>query len=147
MNRELLLGIVVLLVALSGCEAGTASVDIQGTINENDSGFVLDGRISNSGYSQPTFNDVTVYLYDSNGAVIASKEAGTMDPSANITMRTEEFPKYVIVNSPEFWEYGDISVSYYEYVEHVHAPNGTYRQHTIGSKEEFPVKVPPDDTT
>lgn len=146
MNRVFLLLMIAMLVALSGCEQGTAAVDINGQINATNDGFVLNAEVENTGYSSPTFTNVTVYLYRANGTVIDSKHAGTMEPSTEISLQTKEIPRYVIADSPEFWEYGDIGVSYYEYVEHAQAPDGIYSEEVVGSRDEFPVEVPPNRT-
>jgi len=63
-----------------------------------------------------------------------------------VTMQTDRNPKYVIVNSPEFWEYDEISVRYWENVVSPDNPNGVYADRVVSSQDEFPVEVPPNST-
>ena len=62
-------------------------------------------------------------------------------------MQTDQIPKYVIVNSPEFWEYDDIEVRYWGHVDSQDHPNGIYADEVVTSHDEFPVEVPPISST
>lgn len=144
--------IVVLLIAISGCPQGTGGeIDFEGEINATEDGFRLDGEVSNSGLTAPVHRNVTLYLYTPNGTVIAVDELGTLNESNSlgVSMRTERVPKYVVINSPDFWQHeGSISVDYYVHDEDWQdEPYGAYVPRSIDSKDEFPVTVPPNGAT
>lgn len=138
---------VVLLVALSGCPEGDSggNIEINGDMDATEQGFHLNGMVVNSGLSEPTHQDVTVSLYTSNGTIIASENLGSLseDNSLDVTMQTDRIPEYVIINSPDFWQYQNIDLTYYEHDEDWQGePHGAYVPRTISSKDEFPVQVP-----
>lgn len=142
--------LIVSIVALSGCptDGSGGNVGISGDLNATEDGFYLDGRVGHTGLVEPTYHNVTLYLYTANGSVIAAEHLGTVSESNSLSVeiRTNRIPKYVIINSPEFWEGSTADVNYYKYVEHVISPDGTYSEQMIGSKDEFPVAVPPNET-
>jgi len=141
---------VVLLVAVSGCPSGTGgNIAISGNITATDGEFHLNGTVAHTGYTRPTHQNITMYLYTGDGSVIASKSVGTLEETDELAvqMHTDRVPKYIIINSPDFWTHDDISVKYYEFVKDSLAPDGIYSSRNVGSKDEFPVPVPPDTQT
>ncbi|WP_436932718.1 hypothetical protein [Halosimplex halobium] len=106
----------------------------------------MEATVEHTDLTESSHRNVTIYLYDENESVVASKWLGTVDESASVRvkMNATEAPEYIVVNSPEFWTYDTISVNYYERTERAEQSNGVYSSSTIGSKEEFPVTVPPN---
>ncbi len=106
----------------------------------------MDATVGHTDLTEPVHRDVTLYLYGENGSVITSKCLGTVNESTDvpITMNARQTPKYIIINSQDFWRFDTISVNYYELTQSSRQPDGIYSEHTVGSKEEFPVTVPPN---
>jgi len=150
MNEKHLLVVVIAgLIALSGCPQGSGgNIGFIGNneINATNNGFFLNHTVGHLGLTEQTFSNVTVYLYKANGAVIEHEHLGTLseDNELRATMQTDQIPKYIIINSPEFWGYDEIGVRYYENIDYQESPNGVYSERTITSKDEFPVDVPPN---
>ncbi|WP_436932713.1 hypothetical protein [Halosimplex halobium] len=146
MKRAIGILLVVCLSFLSGCPSNNGGqIGFIGSVNTTDSGFTITGKVSNTGYTDARHSDVSIYLMSSNGTVLISKELGTLSErsSLNVSVSTKEIPEYIIINSPSFWTYDQISVSYYE----IENGGSTYVQEVIGSKDEFPVPVPPNSST
>ena len=99
------------------------------------------------------FNPVQKLNRDLTVAVLraarAGEHIGTLKEGQQprVTMQTDQIPKYVIVNSPEFWEYDDIEVRYWGHVDSQDHPNGIYADEVVTSHDEFPVEVPPNSST
>ncbi|WP_436932371.1 hypothetical protein [Halosimplex halobium] len=145
MNRSIGLAFVVCLAILSGCPSSDGGqIVFVGESNSTESGFELTGAVTNSEVAEPTHRNVTLYLLTANGSTIASEHLRTLreDTRLNVTIRTDEVPTYVIINSPNFWTHERISVSYYE----VEDGGSVLNQEMIGSKDEFPVTVPPNSS-
>ena len=144
-----LLAITVLL-ALSGCaEGGGGEIAITGSqINATDSRFALNSTVGYASLIRPTYHNLTVYLFTANGTVIAAEHIGTLKEGQHprVTMQTDQIPKYVIVNSPEFWEYDEIGVWYWKNIDSPDHPNVIYGERVVSSREEFPVEVLPNST-
>ncbi|WP_436932719.1 hypothetical protein [Halosimplex halobium] len=142
--------VVASLVLIAGCltNGSGGGVGITGNITATGEGFYLNGTVEHTGMTDPTFEDVSVYLYTANGSVIRSEYLGTMDETGlEVRLRASQIPKYVIVDSPDIWADSGIGAYYYEYVEDSQAPNGIYAERGAGSREEFPVTVPPNTST
>lgn len=148
MTQKYKLIVIVLLVTISGCPEGDSggNIDINGNMTATEQGFRLDGKVVNSGLVEPMHTNITVYLYTANGSVIESERIGSLNGSGdrlNVTMQNERIPEYVILNSPTFWQYNNIDLTYYELDEDWPGESiGAYVPRTIGSKDEFPVEVP-----
>ena len=99
------------------------------------------------------FNPVQKLNRDLTVAVLraarAGEHIGTLKEGQHprVTMQTDQIPKYVIVNSPEFWKYDKIGVFYWERVDSQDHPNGIYAERSVSSRDEFPVEVPPNSST
>jgi hypothetical protein len=151
-NRVLPFVVLGILLVLAGCPQGGAGgiITIDGEINATDNGFRLDGDVVEGSSLQPTYRNVTVYLYTDSGTVIDSKQLGTLNESVvrlDVSMQTDRVPKYVIVNSPDFWDDVHPDLNYYVLTKDSQTgPNGIYSEYNVGSKDEFPVKVPPNET-
>lgn len=130
--------LVVILVASSGCTlfGPGDSIDYSGEKEISDTGFRMEGQITNGVRGTPTeFDDVGVYLYSENRTLIRAVSAGTLVRKANVSVRTEEIPEYIVIHSPEFWDVRKISVVYYELVDEA---DGVYSPSTVSSKSELP---------
>lgn len=139
MNKIAITTGMLVLAVLSGCsvfESSGGIVSYSGEINATQDGFRMDGTLSNTGQvDAPQFTNVSVYLVAGNETIIDVATVGSLEESAAVSIRSHATPKYVIINSPDFWLYDDISVSYFELVD------GTYTEYVVGSKEEFPVET------
>jgi len=148
-NRVIIALSVAGLLLLSGCGilGNTEIIGIDGEFNTSDSTFYLNGEVVNSSPGDPpAFQNVTVYLYAQNETLLESQSAGTLRYRANFSIRSDTLPEYVIVDSPEFWEYGSaldgISVKYYRLTE-----ENYYTVESVGSRDDLPVPVPPNSST
>ncbi|WP_152436535.1 hypothetical protein [Halosimplex carlsbadense] len=126
-------------VVVSGCPTNLPSggyVTFNGEMNATAQGFTLNGTIENQGQGDvPTFRNVTVYLYTTNGSLVASKSVGELSRRTGVSMDTTAIPEFVVFDSPDFWDTESIQVDYYEYV------NESERDYTIrsvGSREQLP---------
>lgn len=136
---------VVLLVVLSGCpvlEESGGIITFSGNLNASADGFHLNGEVENTGQVQPSeISRATIYLYAPNETVIASKQAKL---DTKVSMQTTTAPEYIIINSPQFWQFDDITVNYYKRIPD---EDIDYSPYSVGSRDEFPVEVPPQTTS
>ena len=142
MKHILILIAVVLSIALAGCPGGPPAggiVGFHGELTVSDGEFHMEGEVMNTGQVSPPpeFNNVTVYLYAEDGTLIKSESIDSFEASTTITMHSQQVPKYVIIDSPDFWQY-DIQVDYWKLVTE---SNGTYRQEVVTERNEFPVEL------
>lgn len=144
MKSKILLIFIVGSILLSGCPAENSggSINFSGDLNATESSFKLDGEVVNSGYADVVHQEVSVYLVTANGTIIESQKIGQLNRSVAVSMTADQIPKYVIINSPDFWEYENIDVSYYEFVQDSQAPEGIYTERSVSDESEFPVTVP-----
>lgn len=140
MKQPLLVITVAVFVTMAGCPGQTPAGGIithSGDKIVTDGEFYLDGEVMNTGYASPEYANVTIYLYAEDGTLIKSQSIGTVERSTNVTMQSGRVPKYIIIDSPNFWKY-DIQVDYWEYNE----STGEYLPRSVASRNEFPVEHP-----
>lgn len=129
-----------LLMGLAGCpgaEPGPGtSVTFDGQVNASNGDFTMDGQIvenpGTGGFHE--YQDVAVVLYAEDGELITSKQVGTLDVRANVTLTTDQVPHYIIIDSPTFWETRSIQVDYYE-----RGADDRYTVYSATSRDELPV--------
>lgn len=95
----------------------------------------MEGRLVDESFrSDPrTYEDVTVYLFDENGSTIRAVPVGDFEGSVNVSIRSNRVPRYVILDSPDFYG-GEIGVGYY-------VIEGSDRSgHAVDTREELPVQ-------
>jgi hypothetical protein len=127
------------MLLLSGCartEPGTGvSIQFDGTFDTSD-GFHMDGEIETSGGVSPkeSYRNVVVCLYSNEADLIARERAGDLDADGQLTISimSSKIPKYIIINSSDFW-YSNNEVDYYE------RSDGVYTVYTVGREEDLPV--------
>jgi len=133
---------------MSGCillgEERRDIFDLSGKIQGTDSGFVMEGELSESTGSETTYRNVTVYLYYENKTLMRAVQLGTLsdgDDTLNVSIRTETKPSYVVIYSTDFAQH-KVAIDYWE------IGNGDYNAgDTVRSKEELPVRIPDVDNT
>jgi len=107
-------------------------------MNGTQDGFRMEGQVIDSAGPTKTFENLTIYLYSSEGDIITQKQLGTYSGNSEpFSIQTGTVPEYIIIDSPTFWEL-DADVVYYERSE----AEGGYASTTIGSRDELPVELP-----
>lgn len=128
------------LAALAGCGVGGTNdvIGITGQLNSSDNGFSLDGTVENSGFDNdpPTYHNVTVYLFTSNGTIITAKSVGDLRYSTGVQINTTSVPQYVIPYSSDFWSHGDLALDYYSL-----SKSGQYVQETATEMQDLPTNI------
>jgi len=119
--------IVLVVVLLAGCSGAIGGNDAGSTptsqyeiidvdpgadtnITNTDSGFRFDGTIGIQARGTPrTFDGIYLCLYDSDENLIEAHRIGTMGTTENnyrnVTVETDQYVHYVIVDHPGFTEY------------------------------------------
>jgi len=69
-----------------------------------------------------------------NGTVLNATDLGTMNgTSRSFTLTAQEVPKYIIIDSTDFWTEGDADVDYYTYQD------GDFELSVATSRSDLPV--------
>lgn len=137
-NGLLLVFLIGLLLSTSGCifpESTKPGIGFEGDFNETSGEFVMEGRIvDDSITSDPrTYEDVTVYFYSTNGSTIRSVQLGDLESVMNVSVKSDRVPKYVILDSPDFYG-GEVDVAYYIIRE------SGWSGRVVDTREELPVE-------
>lgn len=114
----------IFILLVVGCIGGEPRTDyppeisLDGPMNASDDEFHLGGVIQEQGGTayQNTYHDIVVCLYAEDGEKLHTTTPVEINPSqrrVNISVTTDVVPKYVIVNSPDFWKHPDVQVTYY----------------------------------
>jgi hypothetical protein len=107
MNRHRI-GILFLLsiaVLTAGCGQPDAQISFSGDLNRTQNGFQMDGQVIDSSGPTQTFENVTIYLYSSEGELIKERNLGTYSGnSEQFVLQSDRLPYYIIIDSPTFWE-------------------------------------------
>jgi len=137
MTKQITLTLIAaLLITLSGCGGPTINVQFDGDINSSNGTFAMQGHITEESQGAPErLENVTVYLYADNETILNSTMFESIEDgrSREFILTASERPKYIIINSPQFWEFDNPDVEY-----HVRQ-NGGYPSRPIGNQSEFPV--------
>jgi len=137
-HRAGILCLLSLAVLTAGCGQPAAQVSFSGDMNRIQDGFRMDGQVIDSSGPTQTFENVTIYLYSSEGELIKERNLGTYSGSSEqFVLRSDRAPYYIIIDSPTFWELRDAGVAYYEWSE----ANSQYITRGVGNRNEFPVDV------
>jgi len=138
MNRQTTLALATsLLIALSGCGGSTINVDFQGNTTTSNEKFSMNGHITEESRASPKrLENVTVYLYADNETILNSTSFESIEggESSEFTLTSSERPKYIIINSPNFWSFDNPNIEYYVW------QNGVYSPHIVGNQNELPIK-------
>jgi hypothetical protein len=136
MKRYHVAGILLVVVLLmSGCSTPKMTISFDGDLDSSVGDFTMRGKIVDEAAGEPNlFENVSVYLYAENGTVLNKTNFRSIDgKSDEFVLTARQRPKYVIIDSPDFWE-TDGSVDYY-----VHKEGEVYSQEIVGNKSELPV--------
>jgi len=128
-----------LAVAVSGCGGPAANVSIEVDINATEDRFQMSGNVEDQAVADEPiqFENVSVLLYDSDGALLNCTTVGTLQgESQQFTLTASQLPKYIIVNSPGFWEYdrGRVDIEYLELKE-----GSVYSPDSVANRVDLPV--------
>ncbi|MDQ2073256.1 hypothetical protein RBH20_11995 [Haloarcula sp. H-GB4] len=138
-SKQILTCLVVICVSLSGCAIGNPAyngdVEFIGDIHASNGTFVMKGEIANGGMKNITFKNVTVNLYWENGTRIDSIEMGSLYNSIPVNLTRDKVPKYVIIDSPEFWSTEKVEVDYYTRMD-----SGNYSNTIVTGRSELPIE-------
>lgn len=117
---------IVVLVLVVGCTYPTQShheVHFDGSVERVNGSFQMQGQVDISVGAAPTrtFTDVRVILYGQNETIVEQMPLGTMSTNASIAPRqrqvnitADRLPKYVLIESPDFWD-GNLPVVAYRW--------------------------------
>jgi len=96
----------------AGCGQPQGDIGFSGEINITEEEFEMTGEIVDGTGPENTYENVTVFLYSADGTLIEQKEIGTFSRSSEpFSIRSQEVPEYIIIDSPTFWELNSIGVS------------------------------------
>jgi len=138
-HRMGILCLLSLAVLTAGCGQPDAKIKFSGDMNRTQDGFRMDGQVIDSSGPTQTFENVTIYLYSSEGELIKERNLGTYSGnSEQFVLQSDRAPYYIIIDSPTFWELGTVDVFYYEWSD----VNSQYFGSAVRSQDEFPVYVP-----
>jgi hypothetical protein len=128
--------LVLLVVAVSGCTTPQVNVVFIGSMNASHGNFSMNGSIQDQAQGEPDrFEEVVVSLYSQNGTVLNRTSLGTIEgKSRPFRMNASRLPKYIIIDSPDFWTSESTSVAYY-----VRTGDEDYTVEHIGTRSELPV--------
>jgi len=135
MNRRTILGLLAsMLIVLSGCGGPAVDVGFHGGFNTSNRTFTIQGQITDAAQRGNQLDNVTVYLYTEDGRRLNCTNIESFRyESQRFTLTASDPPKYIIINSTEFWEYNNVDVDY-------HFRRGDeYPQRPVGSRSELPV--------
>jgi len=123
----------------AGCLQPRGQIGFTGDMNVTNRTFTMNGEIVDGSAPNPTYENVTVYLYTEDGELITQRRVGTFNRSSEPFMiQSETVPHYIIIDSPTFWELNDVGVTYYER----NRAEGYYASNTIEKQAELPVDPP-----
>lgn len=142
MNRPLAtcLAAVVLLSTVSGCfflpndPNEPTQILFLAAFSESNGQFVIEGEFGANGINPETDTVDAVYLclYDADLTLVTAHRVGSLDtvsPNATVTLTTDERPKYVVPESPDFWDDAYRTRGYQRI-------DGEYRKYTIETAAE-----------
>lgn len=115
MNRTIL---VCGFILLSGCLFGgtegnppDVQILLDGDISVTSGQFSYQGNVVAEAHrtnEEFTFNNVSIVLYNSDKQPISRRNLGTLttkpDGTINASIKSDELPSYVVIESPEFWD-------------------------------------------
>lgn len=135
---QIAVSLVVVATLLSGCAVNNpgynGNIVFSGDMGETDGKFEMNGEITNSGVKNITFDSVRVLLYHTNKTIIDEISLGALDGSAQISVEKNHIPKYVLIDSPDFWNTPKVEVDYY-----IRAESGDYTVHTATDRSQLPI--------
>lgn len=132
-----LLILVPLAIAFSGCllpGPGT-SITFAGDIHQTETGIIMEGHITDTTASEKTFDNTTIYFYDSNKTLIKSVSIGDLHVRRDVNITVHGSPKYIIIYSPDFWSSHRVQVEYIE-----RNSEGQYMEWSVANPNELPVR-------
>jgi len=146
MKKSLYLSLVALVVVASGCQWYTSttagpSIEIEVTVNESADGYTVDGQILHyaSDEDLQTFENASIYLYDTNQTLIRSVSTGTWTgESPPFSIQTPHVPEYIIIYSNEFWGLDELEVQYLIRSE-ADRQQPVYTVYYATSKDDLPI--------
>lgn len=127
------------LLSSSGCiwpESSPPTIEFEGDFNQTSDEFVMEGRIIDSSItSDPrTYQDVTIEFYTEDGSLIRREPMGSFESVMNMSVKSERIPKYVILDSPDFYG-GEVEVAYYTIRE------SGWSGRVVDTREELPIEL------
>jgi len=96
----------------------------------------MDGTVGDTtGTGPDTYENVTIYFYSNQKKLIQLERVGDLTGRKEVSVAVKPVPKYIIIDSEDFWEVKRISVMYMQRME-----NGNYSQSgQATSRDELPV--------
>jgi len=138
--------LLLVLVAVAGCgntydettESEPSDIVFNGEFNRTEN-FTMDGSLSEGGFGNGTFRNVTIYLYTENETLIKAVSVGRfVGRQKDVSISSTSIPTYVIIDSPDFWTQPR-SVTYYEWLGE---QQNLYWERSVGNRTELPVNLP-----
>jgi len=113
------------------------AVEFDGQFEIDEDRFHMRGVIIPVPSTEPGIDNISVYLYSEDGELLEKRPVGKLNSGVNTSIRVETAPKYVIVDSPDFWTRSDIETLYY-YKAGTFDGRPNYESKWVSSKTEFP---------
>ena len=148
MNRNVLVICLLLMSVGAGCffvdtppSARELSLYFDGSVGVNNSTLQMQGAVEidvggGPGQSR-VFENVTVTLYQGDGTPLCTQYVGSIpedEGGRNVSISWPTLPKYVILDSKDFWQEPSSAATYYEIEDGEFGTGGI-----AGSRDEFPV--------
>ena len=101
--------------------AGTTyqgTLNFQGSVQSSPDGFHMDGTVEAEGpvTDKRVFRDVVICLYTEDDQLLyTTSPADLPEPGGkvNVSLTINETPKYIVINSTDFWDVSGLAVTYY----------------------------------
>jgi hypothetical protein len=147
-----LIAVLLLLAVTAGCgrferyppDSEEVNIYYEGSIKATDDGFQMNGTYYVDSPGNPSiteFNDTVVYLYSENGEQLATERLGPFDGSVDVELSANATPKYVILDSPDFWGDHPVSVNYFVRKE------SSYVVESVTARDQLPLRPPNSSET
>ena len=144
-KKTLFASVFVVLIVLSGCSTTSVNyneVYYNGNLGVDNDTFRMDGVIQLGLGAQPSVNytNVSIVLYDGNKERTRrvpigylSSEPGDNNLSLNVSITSQKIPKYVVIESPDFWTYNEnLQIESFRYA------NVSYESYFRTNNQMFP---------
>lgn len=125
-------------LSLSGCviTGPPPAITFSGELETAGNQLQMDGSIGDTtGTGPDTYENVTIYFYSDQKKLIQLERVGDLTGRKEVSVAVKPVPKYIVIDSEDFWEVKRISVMYMQRME-----NGNYSQSgQATSRDELPV--------
>jgi hypothetical protein len=130
-------GIYLVVFSVATSPGPGTDVEFDGQFELEENRFQMRGAIIPNPYSEPGIDNISVYFYSEERELLEKRGVRELNSGVNVSVRVETAPKYVIVDSPDFWSRSDIQTLYYHKAG-MFGGQPNYESKWVSSKAEFP---------